>query len=184
MKRKELVHFTLHGTGQATDLSSALMGVAMFLPVIDFVAVRGLSACGGWEIFSGLVLPLLLCGAWLVLVRLFHWADARAFGILGAAVCVLLALQLFSCGDGFRIVGGLIWYLLTGALLVLAVFGYFSIRPLLFATVFLPALLRLWMLIGACSGWNGFLRSLPDISAVCMLFALSCLPVMLKPEQK
>lgn len=184
MKRNNVVHFTLHATGQAADLSSALMGAAMFLPVIDFVAVRGLSDCGAWQIISGLILPLVLCGAWLVLIRLLHCCDARIFGMLGAAVCVLLALQLFSCGDGFRIAGGLLWYLLAGALLILTVFGYLSIRTLLFAVSFLPALLRLWLLIGACSSWSGFVGSLPDISALLMLFALCCLPFMLRPEQE
>ena len=113
------------------------------------------------------ILPMLFEAAWCVLLQGIRLKPAFVFGILGAAICVLLMAQGLYEGGFFRVTLSAIMYPIAALFLVIIVWGYFPYR--LFGFVALAAVVVLRILffgpiVQLFRGeWLELLRSLPGI---------------------
>ena len=184
MKLKRLVRYQMDISGKWADLSAALMGAAFFMQALFFFLIRDISACSGGEITFRLILPLLAAAVWMQLLRVFQLRDPAVFGIVGAALCLLLAIQGFYGGNGFFAVIGLIWYLACAVAVVFVCFGYLPYRILLFVLFLSPAVLQGFVVLGKFIIPGNYWQGLPDYAVILVHISLACLSTMLRPVKK
>ena len=183
MKQGKVVTFKMEKTGKLADLSAALMGAAFFLQAVFYLVVRPFGQCSFGEMLLCMILPLVLTAAWLVLIRLFPVALPRVFGILGAAICLLLAIQGFFSGSLLRALIGLLWYLLSGAAFIAVSFGFLPYRTLIPAFMLPAAAVRALILYSSYIRPGNYLDGLVELSALLTVLALCCFSFMLKTNQ-
>lgn len=178
MKLKQVVDYGMDLSGKAASVSAALMGGGFFAHALFYLIVRPFPQCAMAETVLCMALPLLVCGAWLVMLRLIPVEQSRIYGILGAAACVLLAIQGFFVAGGFASVLGLVWYLVCGAGFVVVSFGFLPYRLLLGPVMLVPAAIKAIALLAGLFA-KDYGACLYSASGLLVLLALGCLSSIL-----
>ncbi len=158
--------------GKAIWFCGICMGLPVFLLAVYYLLLQEINQVPVWTQAIHIWIPIALSLGFLVLLRLLRWNSAGAFAIVGAAICLLLMVQLLPTGNVLRIVLGVLGYLIGGGLLVLCAAGFLPGR-LIVSLVFLAILLVRLLLFRNVTGW-AWLR---EISALSTIAALMLLPV-------
>lgn len=182
MKLKRIVNYTVDRTGKWAGLSAAFMGMAFFALAIYYFAVHNLTACTTGEIIFCMILPLMLSFLWMLLIRTVPLKQSVIFGVLAGLVCLALIIQGFFGGSVLHNVLGAVWYLLTGAVIVLVSFGFLPYPILIFVMCLIPAVLRFFLAYGTYIAAGNYWKGLPEYSGILMLLSLACFAGMLKKK--
>lgn len=182
MKRQKI--FEWNTDGRCARLTGVLMGIAIFAQALDYFGLREPGSVAVYPMLVMLILPLLLEMAWCVCLRLIRLKRAEVYGIFGAVFCLLLLLQSFFYAKVLLTVLFCVLLLISGSVMVLISWGFISYRFLGGLLLLLVAVARIITVatsrfVGG-HDWMGLLNDLPSI---CVLLALSCYFVSLKPAE-
>ncbi len=165
---------------KASWFSGICFGLPIFLLFVYYLFLQGFDRVSVGERILWLWLPVALSLVYLVLQRLVRWNSPGGFAILGAGICLVLMLQLFTSGNVLRILVGIGLYLIGGGLLILCAGGYLPGRMVV-SLVFLAVLLLRVLIFSRVSG-SAWLREIADLA---LIAGLMFLPVSFKdPKNK
>ncbi len=157
---------------KACWMSGICMGLPVFMLSIYYLFFQEINAVPVFNQIVNLWLPIVLSLGYIAMLRVVRWNSVGMFAILGAAVCLMLILQLFLTANVLRIILGILGYLIAGGLLVLCAGGYLPGRMIV-SLVFLLILLMRLLFFRNFAGWAW----LQDISAMSYIAAFALLPV-------
>lgn len=182
MVRKKTHNYRMDFEGGLHFATAALMGVAFFLRAVYYFGFTRPEAVGAWNLIIFLILPMLLEGAFMVLMRGVRYNAPGGYGLLGAGYCLLLMIQSFQSGSIVRVILSVIAYLICGAALVAATGGLLS-REVAATALFVTLAVR--FLFFDLSGYIfsfrivGFIQ---EAAALCGILSLGCLSLGLKEK--
>lgn len=176
-------HYHMDMDGKAVSTGCVLLGIALFLRAVYYFGFSRTESVGFGTLLLGLILPLLLELALIVLLRGVKLDAAGLYGIIGAAYCVLLMVQCFQYGNVFRTVLGIIAYVLCGGLCFCAVAGLLS-KEISVAAFFLTAVIRFLFVLKPYILGLHLIAFLPEAAGLCAVCALGYLVLGLKPVKK
>ncbi len=176
---KRYHRYEMDFNGKAAWLSGICMGLPVFLLSVYYLFCQDIGDVSVGIQLLHLWLPLGICLCWLVMLRILGWNSPGAFAMLGAALCLVLILQLFGSGNILRILLGLALYLAGGGLLILCAGGYLPGR-LIASLVFLAIFLLRFLLFGRVVGYV-WLHEISDLSIIA---GLAFLPICFKEPKR
>ena len=157
------------------------VGISFFLRVLYYFGIVNLQDIGGGEIFLSLILPLLLCSAFIVLFRVLRWNAPGIYAIIGSAVCILLLIWNFSTGDFWRILFSIFLYIVAAVLLLATAGGYLPLKePATIAFV----LILLFRVLLYSTGKSGLGEYICEFSSLFLILSLLALTRCFKPHEK
>ena len=157
-----------------------LCGLSFFFrTVYYFMFINPADLSLGAILFS-MILPLLVTGGILVVLKFFRLDVPNVLGILGAASCLLLMCGNFFTGDVLRIVLSVLVYLGGGALLIGTVFGFVPTRQFVMILFGVVLVLRFLLYAPGFRVVSWFL----EISELTMIMSLFLLPATMKPIRR
>ena len=127
-----------------------------------------------------MILPLLTCGAYIVVMSSMKLNAPPVYGVIGAVMCLLLLIWSFSCGDALRTVLSVLIYLVAGAVLVLTSLGFLPGKLLSSVLFAVPLACRLLFYRNGIALFDWCL----EISVLTMLASLFCLTRCFKPLKR
>lgn len=184
MKRKLTYKYHMDFNGKPHQAAAAFMGGAFFLRIAYHFGFTRPEEAGFVNLLLYLILPLLLEGAFMVMLRGLRVNLPGTYTIMGAAYCVILLLQSFQSGSLLRIVLSVVAYLACAAVLVGTGWGLLS-KSLTTGIILVTLAVRL--LVFDLSGYVFALRVIPFIreaAALCGIASLACLSGGLKDKKR
>ncbi|MBE6986047.1 MAG: hypothetical protein E7433_01290 [Ruminococcaceae bacterium] len=128
-------------------------------------------------IIMQIILPLSLCAGYIVLLRAVKLNAPGIFAILGAAFCLMVMIWNFSTGDILRILLSVVFYLLSGLVLLATAGGYLPGR-LLSSGLFLALLVFRYLMYAPSFRHIG--QFILELSVLCIPASLFCLTRCMK----
>lgn len=172
MQLKQYLRYQIDFTGKWVQPSALLMGLAFFLRLVYYLCLVSLHDCGIGEIIFSMLLPLLLTCCYIVLLRVVKLNAPGIYGILGAALCLLLLIGSFFTGNPLRIVLSILAYMAAGVVLIATAGGYLPGKLLSSVLFALPLICR--FLFYSLGGLN-IIQWFQEASALLILASLFCL---------
>lgn len=167
-------------TVKAAGFSGLFTGAYLFLLCVYFFFLRELSSIKAGEAVFGLILPMLLCIAYITLFRFVKWNAPGLFAIIGAAFCLILMIGALSSGNILHGVLGVVWYILCGLVLIAAAGGYLpGTKP---ASVMFGIGLAVRVLLFDLS-LRGITNWVLELAYLMLIAALICLPSCIVPAK-
>ena len=161
--------------------SILLMAASIFLLMVYYFGVVNMAELGFLQVVFGAVLPLLLSIGYFVFLYFLKWNAPGICGMAGAAFCALLAISSLFTGDVLRIIFAFACYAIAAGVLLLYVNGSLRNTSFCVAVFVIPAVLRV---VPFGFGRIGSAEMFLDGSAVCLLAALACIPMMIRYNRK
>ena len=161
--------------------SLLLMAASIFLLMVYYFGLVNMAEIGFLQVVFGAILPLGLSIAYFVFLYILKWNTPGLCGLAGAAFCALLAVSSLFTGDILRIIFAFACYAIAAGVLLLHVAGTLRNISFCVAVFLIPAVLRI---VPVGIGRIGSAEMFLDGSAVCLLCALACLPMMLTFNRK
>ena len=174
MNFKQYFRYQMNFSGKWAKASAALMGLSFFLRIVYYFGFKNLMDISFGEILVFMILPMLLCGAYLALMCYLRYNATGVFGMIAAGLCVLLLIWSCCTGNILRILFGIIFYAAAGFVIFVTSGGFLPdllLSKVLFA---LPLILRV-LIFGISDLTGGFTAAL-QLSATFLLASLFCLP--------
>ncbi len=175
---KQTYRFQMDFKGRWAGISAFFMGFSFFFRVVHYFGLRDLSTVPFSEVLLFLILPLLLCLAYTIFLSVLRSNTPGFYGLMGAALCILLMIWNFSTVGTLRAVLGVIAYLGAAFLLVVVTGGFFPVKIAPTALLLICVLVRLCCIRLKAMGAVMFFR---EVSVIGMLISLTCLPLALRP---
>jgi hypothetical protein len=160
--------------------AKVLMGLSFFLRVVYYFGLTTFADHTFGEVLFFMILPLLTCGAYIVVMSSMKLNAPPVYGIIGAVMCLLLVIWSFSCGDALRTVLSVLIYLVAGAVLVLTSLGFLPGKLLSSVLVAVPLVCRVLFYRNGIALFDWCL----EISVLTMLASLFCLTRCFKPLKR
>lgn len=161
--------------------SLLLMAASIFLLMVYYFGFVNMAEIGFLQVVFGAILPLALSIGYFVFLYILKWNAPGLCGLAGAAFCVLLAVSSLFTGDVLRMIFAFACYAIAAGVLLLHVSGTLRNPSLCVAVFVIPGVLRIVPFgIGRIGSAEMFL----DGSAICLLAALACIPMMVSFNRK
>lgn len=173
MKLKLYVHYQMDFKGSWIQPSAVLMGLSFFLRIVYYFGFTYLSQWTFSDTVFQIIFPLLICGAYVVLISALRWNAPGIYAILGAALCVLFIIWSFSSGSVLRIFLSILIYTAAGLILLGTAGGYLPGKRLSSALFLLPLICRIFLLELKAIGLSGLVLEVSVLSAIASMFCLT-----------
>ncbi len=168
---KPLTTYAMHFKTRWCNLSAALLALAFFLRVIYFTVLSDYTQVSTATIVFRLIIPLLLCIAGILLLRVIRLQHPLVYAITAALLCLMIMFGNLSSGNTLRIIFSVLWYLVCCAALITTALGYIPWKlPASFA-VATPLAIRFIAYDRGLSKGEWIM----EISALCILAAVFCI---------
>ena len=178
---KQYTRFGLDFNSKWTNTCSGLMGLAFFLRVVYYFALRSFRDVNFFEILITMILGIALCAAFVVYITCLRRNAPGLYGMLGAAHCMTIFVLCCTTGNWVRIILAVIWYASAATVLLATVAGYLPGRLLAALMFAVPAVVRLLFFD---LGHIGLIGWVLELSVLAVLVGLSCLAMGLRPIVK
>ncbi len=169
MQWKQYCQYQMDFKGRWVQASAAMMGVSFFARMVYYFGIKNIVDCGFLEVIISMILPLILCGGYLVLMSAMKYNAPGIYAMIGAVLCFLLMVEGLCTGNVLRIILSILFYIGAGGVLFITIAGYLPGRLLssaLFAVIFIGRLLFFDL------GKLGILEWVVEISVLLMLLSL------------
>lgn len=164
-------------SGKWIKTSAVCMAASLFFRLVYYFGFMNLADCGFGEILFSMLLPLLLSGAFVVLIHFLQWNAPGTYGLIGAAFCLLMIVWSFSSGSFLRIVLSAAWYAIAAGVFLSCTGGSLQSRGLCIMMFGAPIAVRFVVFdIGRLSITQWALEG----SVLCLLAAVMCIPLALR----
>ena len=132
----DLNRFRVDTDAWSATAAAVLAGVFFFLRAVWYFGFVNLRDCGTWELIGRMILPMVLTGALMILLRGVKLKWGVVYGGIGLAICVFLLIWCFDL-SGVSLVLNFILLLLGDLCLAAECLGVLGSR---------------WYALGACLG--------------------------------
>lgn len=126
MAQKNMKRYRIKWEGKSIHAAMIFFGLAFFLRAVYYFGCVPIETVGFWEILTWLILPMLVEGLMIVLLRILKWDSPGVYAILAAVMSLLLILQSFGSGSILRIVLSVLANVSCGVLILGIAGGYLS----------------------------------------------------------
>ena len=178
---KQNKYIMLDFDGKWAKNSLLLTAASIFLLMVYYFGIINMAEIGFLQVVFGAFLPLLLSIGYFVFLYILKWNAPGIFGMAGAVICALLAVSSLFTGDVLRIIFAFACYAIAAGTLLLYVSGRLRNTSFCVAVFVIPAVLRI---VPFGLGRIGSAEMFLDGSAVCLLAALACIPMMVRYNRK
>ena len=180
MEMKRYRRFRMDFGGFWLNAHCILCGFAFFLRIAYYFMFVNPTLCSSSEVIFSMILPLLLCGASMVVLKYFKLNAPGTEAIIGALMCICLLIGTFFGGGVLEIILGVLLYLAAAVLLIGTLGGYVPTRQ--FVLLLLGLIFALRVLFFR-PGWSllGWILELSDLFILASLIAL---PLSMNPVQR
>ncbi len=181
MNLKRYDRYQMDFTGNWMKASLASMGLSVFLLAVYYFGWLNLSTVKIGKVILGLIFPMLLCLGYIVLLRFMKLNAPGVYGILGAALCLVLMGGNILAGGMVRMILSIVGYALCGVIIIFCAGGFLPGRlpaSLAFGCAFAVRLLFFDLLRFRKVNW------LEEAAVLLILLALTCLPMTFKSTKK
>lgn len=121
---KPYFRYQMDFDGKWIRWSTICMAASFFAGMVYYFGITNLAECGFGEILFLMILPALLSGGYVFLMKIRQLNAPGIYGILGAVLCLCTLIGCFYSGNAIRIILGIVWYLLCGGAILACVGGY------------------------------------------------------------
>lgn len=177
MKLKQYTRYQIDFQGKWILPGAIFMGLSFFLRVVYYFGLTNIFTYNTGTIIMQIILPLSLCAGYIVLLRAVKLNAPGIFAILGAAFCLMVMIWNFSTGDILRILLSVVFYLLSGLVLLATAGGYLPGR-LLSSGLFLALLVFRYLMYAPSFRHIG--QFILELSVLCIPASLFCLTRCMK----
>ena len=181
MNLKQYTRFSVNFDSKWIAAASAMMGLSFFLRIVYYFALVSLRDVGFIELMSSVIIGILLCGGFVVCLQCLRMNAPGLYGMIGAAQCLMIIILSFTTGDAWRIVLAIIWYVLTGLILLATVGGYLPGRLLAAVMFVIPLVVRFFFYD---IGHIGLIRWVQELAVLSILVALPCFVMGLTAKKR
>ena len=172
------VHYEIRFESRWVSYAGFFAGLSIFLLCIVFFGFGNLEGAKSGSAFFAVVLPLVLLGAFGILLQGFKGSSVRIYGIIGVLYCLYMIIRAFSGPGTFLAV---VWYSLSAVTLLVCALGILPIKVLAALMFLIPVVYRLAVVDGALyfvpKDYRGFVW---EAAALCGLCAFSMFAMCLK----
>lgn len=173
--------------GKCLKASAFLAGLSFFLLVLHYYVLGHISAVEGNAKLFGVILPMVLLGLYMVLVRLIRLPVAPVYGGIALLYCLCLVLAGANGGPAWLNLAAPIFYVLACIVLMLSLLGFFPGKWWL-ALAFLIAFgMRFWFrdFLGYFEPLR-LAQAMPEAGWLCGVLSICflCLGTKAKPLKK
>ena len=173
MQLKQYIQYQMDFKGKWAQPSAVLMGLSFFLRIVCFFGLRFLSDWTFFDVVFQIFLPLLLSGAYVVLIRALRLNAPGLYGLIGAGLCVLMFLWSFSSGSIWYILLCLVFYTAAGVVLLATSGGYLPGKLLSSVLFAIPLIIRLLGLNVLTLKIDGLFLELSELLQLASLLCLT-----------
>lgn len=181
MNLKQYHRYSVHFSGKWAKAALISMGISLFLLTVYYFCFRSIDSIGFAECLFSLILPIVICIGFIALIRIIRLNSPGIFAIMGAALCILLLIGTFSSGSILRILLACIWYPLSALVLIACAGGFLPGKlpaSIMFAVMLVARVLLFTLHLRGASAM------VYEISELCMIISLFCLPMMFRSGKK
>lgn len=173
LKLKQYVRYEMCFDGSFSGICVGFMALSFFLRACYYFGIVNLLDVNGGEVFFFMILPLLLCGAFIVFFKIMKLNAPGIYALFGCVFCILLMIWNFTTGDFLRIFLSLIFYTVAGCLLLATAGGHLPDK--LPATVILAVILFFRFILYSMgqSSFAGYFLEFSFLSLIASMFALT-----------
>lgn len=165
--------------------SGFFAGLGIFLLCVMFFGLNDFTELGTSGLVMSLVLPLVLLAGYGILLRGFKVKTVPVYGILGALYCLIMIIRAASYGGAGSTLLAVIWYIISGVVVLAVTLGILPGRVFIVAALLLPVLYRLIFVdIDFYLKQKDYVGFLPEAAALCGLLAFSFFGLCLKSAAK
>lgn len=178
---KQICRHYMKLNGAWAERAGFLAGCAFFLRIVYYFGFLNVTQIGFWEILSGMVLPMALWIAFMVLLRGMRLNAPGLYALLLCGFCLLAVLESFGTGRTSHIVLSILCYPALGVLLLGTAGGYLDSKNYLAAASM--ALLVLRFLVFDLNTYIlnlSLIALIPEASTLCGLGVIFCFAMSLK----
>lgn len=141
MAQLKRIRYKMDLSGKSMQGALIMLGLAFFLRMVYYFACVRIETVGAWELISWMILPLLLEGGLIVMIRVLRLNLPGIYAILGASMGLFLIFQSFSYGSLLRTILSILAYL-GCSVLIIGVAGGFLSKQIAVAAYLTTALVR------------------------------------------
>ena len=181
MKLKQYERYQIDFTGKFATASCALLGISLFLHILHYFPLEAVFTCSTAEIVFLIGLPVVVSAVYIAMMRCIRWNAPGVYGIIGCIFLLMVMGWSFASGNALRIVLAVIWYLISCLALLAVTGGFLPARFLVTLVIFAAPVVRVLLFdFGRISG----VAWLPELSDLCILLAIACIPLSLKSSKQ
>ncbi len=173
MQLKQYLQYQMDFKGKWAQPAAILMGLSFFLRIVCFFGLRFLSDWTFFDVLFQIFLPLLLSGAYVVLIRAIRLNAPGLYGLIGAGLCILTFLWSFFSGSVLYIILCLVYYCAAGVVLLGTSGGYLPGKLLSSVLFAIPVVIRLFSLDVLTLKIDGLFLELSVLLQMASLFCLT-----------
>lgn len=181
MKLKQYCRYKMDFSGKWSGVCAGFMGLSFFLRIFYYFGMINLQDHDSGGLFIQLILPLVLCGAFMILFSAVKWNAPGVYAIIGCVFCLMLMIWNFSSGDVLRILLSVLGYVAVGVLLVGTAGGYLPTTLPAAVLIALMLIIRIFAYSIDCSGIGEYVMEFSEVGILVSL--LGCVKSM-KPHVK
>lgn len=122
---KQYHRYRMDFSGEWLRRSAMCMGMSILLLAVYYFGIHNLSDFGFGKLLVCLWLPLILGTAYVILLRGLKYDAPGVYALICAGFCLVYILGTFVSGSGLRVMLGIPGYLLSAAVYLIVVGGYF-----------------------------------------------------------
>ena len=161
--------------------SAVLSGIAFFFVIVNYLGLKNLLDVNFAEILFCFLMPMLLLGGYIVLLRVMHSNVTPIYGMLGTLFCLYMLIRSFSYGSVLHIIVAVIWYLVSGVIFFGTTFGYIASNKALLVACFVPVVFRIIFVDIKLLFTISLFSMIPELTSLCGLVTFGLFALSLKP---
>ncbi len=177
MQLKKLITYKILFRSKNALWCGVFLGLSIFLRCLHYFVPCDFSKINAGEWIFKIILPILLCAAYGVLVRIVKLRSPGIYGILAATLCLTMFIADMFGSNSFQIILSVITMPLLSLLLLSTFGGYIPHRSISGCALLFTCLLRFlfWIFSGAA-----LMSVVADLS---ILLGLFCFTVSLRVHE-
>lgn len=141
MAHRKMKRYAMDINGKSMNSALIMMGLSFFLRAVYYFACVQIETVGFFELLVWMILPMVLEGAFIVMLRVLKLNMPGVYALMAAAVGLLMVLQSFGYGSIVRTVLAIVAYVGCSVLIIGVAGGYLS-KQIAVASYLVTALIR------------------------------------------
>lgn len=141
MLQLNMKRYKMDLSGKGMQGALVAMGLSFFLRMVYYFACVRIETVGVWELLSWMILPILLEGGFIVMIRILRLNLPGIYALMAAAMGLLMIFQSFGYGSLLRTILSIVAYL-GCSVLIIGVAGGFLSKQIAVAAYLATALVR------------------------------------------
>lgn len=172
MQLKQYLRYKMDFNSKWVRNSAFFIGLSFFARILYLFVLNDITqlSVGGWIV--QLSLPLLLCLAYIVLIRVVKWNAPGVFAILGTLFCLLVIIWNCYSGNALRIILSILFYSVASVALLATAAGFLPGKQIPAVILITLLVFRIVFYSTSLSGLNLWILEISVLSVIASLYFL------------